>query len=73
MNPLILAAIPGIVDTALKVYVKVKEVRDATPPGQEPTPEQVKAIFDSFPVKSYDDYLNEARKRADKDQPSLNL
>lgn len=73
MNPLILTAIPGIVETALKVYMKVKEVRDATPPGQEPTPEQVKAIFDSFPVKTYDDYLNEARERAERGQTTLDL
>lgn len=65
MNPALIALIPGVVDAAIKVYAKVKEVRDATPPGQQPTPEQVQAIFDEFPVKSYDEYLNEARARAD--------
>lgn len=62
MNPaLILPMVPGLVDTVIKAYLKYKEIQATLPPGAEPTPEQVRAIFAEFPALTFDDYMNAAR------------
>jgi hypothetical protein len=61
MNPQLII---GVVTTAMQVYEKVKEYKAQHDAGKEVTPEQVKALFDLYPAKNYDEYLNEARERA---------
>lgn len=65
MTPALLAAIPGIIDSLVKIAAKVRELKEKRDAGQL-TADDLDELFDQYLEKDYDSYIEEARLRANK-------